>query len=89
MKLWKFPVAAFLLLSSFATAQRREDILSIQRDVAQLQDQVKQMQASQDQKIAALETLLKQALEESGKMGASLTTLQQNLTERKIGRAHV
>lgn len=82
MKLWKFPVAAFLLLSSFAAAQRREDILSIQRDVAQLQDQVKQMQASQDQKIAALETLLKQALEESGKMGASLTTLQQNLTER-------
>ena len=30
--------------------------LSIQRDVAQLQDQIKQLQTSQDQKMAALET---------------------------------
>ena len=44
-------------------AQRREDILSIQRDVAQLQDQIKQLQASQDQKMASLESMLKQALE--------------------------
>ena len=58
------------------------EFTTIQRDVAQLQDQVKQMQASQDQKIAALETLLKQALEESAKTGPLLTTLQQTLTER-------
>ena len=46
-------------------AQKREDILSIQRDVAQLQDQIKQLQTSQDQKIAALESLIKQALDQS------------------------
>ncbi len=79
---WKLAAVAFLLLPVLATAQKREDILSIQRDVAQLQDQVKQMQAGQEQKMTALESLLKQALEESGKMSASLVSLQQNLTER-------
>jgi TolA-binding protein len=82
MTSWKLAAGAFLLLSTVATAQRREDILSIQRDVAQLQDQVKQMQAGQEQKMAALESLLKQTLEESGKVSASLAALQQNLTER-------
>jgi TolA-binding protein len=62
-------------------AQKREDILSIQRDVAQLQDQVKQLQASQDQKMAALESLLKQALEDSNRTSASMASLQRTLTE--------
>jgi len=79
---WKLAALALLLLSTVAMAQRREDILSIQRDVAQLQDQVKQMQASQDQKMAALESLLKQALEESSKVSASMAALQKGLTER-------
>jgi TolA-binding protein len=63
-------------------AQKREDILSIQRDVAQLQDQVKQLQTSQDQKMAALESLIKQALEQSNQAAASMTTLQRTLTDR-------
>ena len=36
------------LLAPSLLAQKREDILSIQRDVAQLQDQIKQLQTSQD-----------------------------------------
>jgi len=63
-------------------AQKREDILSIQRDVAQLQDQIKQLQTSQDQKMSALESLLKQALEESNRATASMTALQRTLTDR-------
>jgi TolA-binding protein len=61
-------------------AQRREDILSIQRDVAQLQDQVKQLQRSQDDQIAALKTLVQQSVEASNKVSSGLTTLQQNVT---------
>jgi TolA-binding protein len=61
-------------------AQRREDILSIQRDVAQLQDQVKQLQRSQDDQIAALKTLVQQAVEASGKLGTGLATLQQSVS---------
>jgi TolA-binding protein len=63
-------------------AQKREDILSIQRDVAQLQDQIKQLQTSQDQKLAALESLIKQALDQSNQASASMTGLQRTLTDR-------
>jgi phosphate starvation-inducible PhoH-like protein len=48
-----------VLAAPDALAQKREDILSIQRDVAQLQDQVTQMRAAQDQKFASLESMLK------------------------------
>src|SRR5579862_1946553 len=63
-------------------AQKREDILSIQRDVAQLQDQIKQLQTSQDQKMAALESLIKQALDQSNQASQSMTALQRTLTDR-------
>lgn len=63
-------------------AQKREDILSIQRDVAQLQDQVKQLQTSQDQKLAELEGLIKQALDQSNQASGSMASLQRTLTDR-------
>jgi len=62
--------------------QKRDDILSIQRDVAQLQDQVKQLQTGQDQKMTALEGMIRQALEESGKVSAAAGALQRTLTDR-------
>ncbi len=58
-------------------AQKREDILSIQRDVAQLQDQIKQLQTSQDQKMAELESLIKQALDQSNQASGSMAALQR------------
>ena len=70
------------LSSTVAMAQKRDDILSIQRDVAQLQDQVKQLQTGQDQKIATLESLIKQALDESGKVSSAAAALQRTLTDR-------
>ncbi len=63
-------------------AQKREDILSIQRDVAQLQDQIKQLQTSQDQKLTALENLIKQALDQSNQASTSMAALQRTLTDR-------
>src|SRR5580704_17017121 len=78
-----FQLALGLALSStLAMAQKRDDILSIQRDVAQLQDQVKQLQAGQDQKIATLESLIKQALEESSKVSSAAAALQRPLGDR-------
>lgn len=75
-------VLGLALSSPLAMAQKRDDILSIQRDVAQLQDQVKQLQAGQDQKIATLESLIKQALEESGKVSSAAAALQRTLADR-------
>jgi TolA-binding protein len=75
-------VLGLAVSSAPAMAQKRDDILSIQRDVAQLQDQVKQLQAAQDQKIATLESLIKQALDESSKVSSSAAALQRTLTDR-------
>jgi TolA-binding protein len=62
--------------------QKRDDILSIQRDVAQLQDQVKQLQAGQDQKMSALEGLIRQAVEQSNSVSVAAGALQRTLTDR-------
>lgn len=70
------------LLPALLLGQKRDDFLSIQRDVAQLQDQVKQLQAGQDQKLAALESLIKQALEESNRVSSTAAALQRTLIER-------
>jgi len=51
-------------------AQKRDDILSIQRDVAQVQEQVKQLQRSQDEQMTALRALVQQSLEASNKVAA-------------------
>ena len=72
-----------LLLSPAALmGQKREDILSIQRDVAQLQDQVKQLQQSQNDQLNALKGLVQQSLDLSNRAAAGLVTLQQNMTDR-------
>ena len=47
-----------------------------------MQDQVKQLQTAQDQKIATLESLIKQALDESGKVSSAAAALQHTLTDR-------
>lgn len=76
----RYAAALFALaLPGFLSAQKREDILSIQRDVAQLQDQLKQMQTAQDQKMDAIQALVKQALEESAKLSAALTAMQKSV----------
>ena len=72
----------FLLLPAFLSAQKRDDILSIQRDVAQLQDQVKQFQASQDQKMATLQSLIQQAIDASGKASAAMAGLERTVSDR-------
>jgi TolA-binding protein len=86
MKLSRLAALQLVLLGCLPApgllAQKREDILSIQRDVAQLQDQIKQLQTSQDQKLTALESLIKQALDQSNQASASMTALQRTLTDR-------
>jgi TolA-binding protein len=79
----KLPVTALTALAFFAisaSAQKREDFIALQRDVAQLQDQMKQLQKSQDEKMAALQALVQQALDASAKLSTNLSTLQSSLT---------
>ena len=67
MRLSQIFAAALLILPALAFAQKREDILSIQRDVAQLQDQIRQMQEAHDKKLTQLEGLIKQLIEQQSR----------------------
>jgi TolA-binding protein len=82
MTAFRLAAVGLLVCPGFLLAQKREDFLSIQRDVAQLQDQVKQLQASQDQKIASLQALMQQAVEESSRVSAAVNALQKALADR-------
>jgi len=82
MTAFRLAACGLLICPGFLLAQKREDILSIQRDVAQLQDQMKQLQTTQDQKFAALQTLVQQAVDESSRMVASVNALQKTVGDR-------
>lgn len=62
-------------------AQKRE-IQDLQRDVAQLQDQVRALQRSLDEKLSALTTLVQQTLDSANKADTAVAALQSNLTAR-------
>jgi TolA-binding protein len=80
--------ASRLLLVSIAFApavllgQKHDELVSIQRDVAQLEDQVKQIQKALDDKTAALTALLQQSIDASNKSAAALAAMQHSLDQK-------
>ena len=73
--------ALVLVSTALASAQKREDFLQIQRDVAQLQDQVRQFQKTQEDKIAALTALVQQSLDASAKLAGGLGQMQIGISD--------
>lgn len=63
-------------------AQKKEDIVAIQRDLANLEDQVKQLQRAQDEKMAALQQMLQQTVDASGHVNTGLSAIQKELDAR-------
>ena len=67
-----------------------KEILELQRDLTQLQQQVKDLQRSQDEKFAALQVLVQQAVDNASKANTAVAVIQsgfqQNIrdTETKI-----
>ncbi len=74
---------AILALLGVATslAQSRE-IRELQRDVALLGDQVRQMQRSLDENLTALRVLVQQALDGVNKVNTTMAVLENNVRER-------
>jgi TolA-binding protein len=72
-------------MPALAPGQKKEDIVSLQRDVAQLEDQIRQLQKSQDDKLDVLKRMVQEALDASSKNAATLTTLQRSVTETLSG----
>lgn len=73
---------SLVILPSTLMAQKKEDLISIQRDVAQLEDEVRQMQKALDDKMAALTALVQQSIDASSKTAASTTALEHNVSQQ-------
>jgi len=76
-----FLALAVGLLPSSLLAQRKE-IVEVQRDVALLQDSIRNLQNSLNDKLAELKVLVQQALETSSKANAGVAALDTGLRER-------
>src|SRR4051812_32631016 len=71
---------ALLMVPGTGSAASREQ-QEMQRDIAQLQDQVRTLQSGFDQKMAALQTLVQQALEAGNRANTGVSVLNASVTQ--------
>lgn len=74
-----FTLLTVLAVPGFA---QKDKILEIQRDVALLQNEVRSMKSSMDEKFAALNVLVQQSLDTANKSNTSLAILDKTLGDR-------
>lgn len=77
MKLIRVLLIGVLTLPIASAASK--EIVELQRDVALLQEQVRNLQSSQDQKIASLQTMMQQTLDTVNRLNTSLALLGNNI----------
>jgi len=80
--------AALLLVANFSPAPAAsKEILELQRDVATLQDQLRQLQQSQDRQLAEIKVLVQQSLNAANDATKSVAVIQsgfqQNLRDQE------
>ena len=79
--------AAMLSLTPAPSSGASKEIQELQRDVAQLQDQLKQLQQSQDRQLAEIRVLVQQSLSAANEAGRSVAVIQsgfqQNLRDQE------
>lgn len=80
MTVWRRVLPVLLIFPSLTFAASKE-IVELQRDLALLQDQVRTLQRSQDEKFAAIQVLVQQALDSANKTSTSVALLQNNLQQ--------
>jgi TolA-binding protein len=80
MTLWQRLLPAVLICPSLTLAASRE-IVELQRDVALLQEQLRNLERSQDEKLAAIQVLTQQALDAANKANTSVVMLQSSLQQ--------
>src|ERR1700739_1813204 len=75
-------ITAFLLLVPAASLAANKDMEVLQRDVALMQEDIRTLQRSFDQQMAAVKTLAQQAVDNSGHISNAVAVMQQNLPEQ-------
>lgn len=78
MKAIRFTLPILLLLPGVALAANKE-MIELQRDVAQIQDQLRLLQQSFDMRVGALQVLTQQALDTANKSNTSLSDLSRTV----------
>lgn len=81
MTLRRLCLAGILLLPLAAHGQRKE-LVELQRDLALLQDQVRTMQRTLDEKMAALTVLIEQTLDRVNKANTAVAVLESGVRDR-------
>jgi len=71
---WRTLLPALLICPSLALAASKE-IVELSRDVAILQEQMRGLQRSQDEKLSAIQVLVQQALDAANKANTSVALL--------------
>jgi tol-pal system protein YbgF len=74
-------VAVAVTLTPTRTPAADKTILELQRDVASLQEQVRQLKESQDKQLSALTVLVQQALDTSNRSTTGVAVIQNNLQQ--------
>jgi len=72
--------AVFFVLAPFAFGASKE-ILELQRDIAMLQDQVRNMQRSIDEKFGATQTMLQQTLDSANRTNTAVAVMQSRFND--------
>jgi tol-pal system protein YbgF len=80
MTFWCRLAPVLFICPSLALAASKE-MVELQRDVALLQEQVRTLQRSQDEKFGAIQTLLQQALDAANHANTATAVLQSNLQQ--------
>ena len=73
-------VIVFFALSPFAFGASKE-IMELQRDVALLQDQVRTLQSTLDQKVAAIQTLTQQTLDSVNRTNTAVAVMENGFND--------
>jgi len=76
----RFALLGLLLVPSIFG--QKKEILEMQRDILQMQDQLRSLQRSQDEKLAALQVLLQQTLDAANKANTATAVLEASLRDK-------
>jgi TolA-binding protein len=90
MRITPLFATATLLLTAGSVFGASKEQLEMQRDIAQMQDQLRTLQSTVDQKMTALQVLVQQALDAASKANTSVSVLNAGVTstlERELKQA--
>jgi tol-pal system protein YbgF len=76
------PICLLLLVGAGLAFPQKKEIIQLQRDMAILQEVVRQTERQTGERIAVLENLLKQNLEKTDKLNAAIAVLERNIAKQ-------